>query len=277
MNISNTKITKILSSYHLRVDRSVPDSDVTLAVKCDCGWVYGNSHKANLKREWFCDPGYLSGLLLSKVRPCHCPNCMRSDDWVHELSYLRSHIEAICEKCGIRDYTWDEGNHTIAGFFTSKIYEEDKPVYIKWMRATPYRGYVQALIAMNNWDAKNGCQREPIKRRIVASPSTNSLLSALMGIRGDMHTPISYSAEIMDTEGVEALGAECAEAFGREYIYRTPENRRSFAALNKRDEQAVRNNGVWWASMFEPDDVVRQMKTKQAEYLRECGYDCGIE
>ena len=265
MNASNSKIIKILSSYHLKLDRSVPDTEDFVAVKCDGGWVYEDMHKALIRREWFDDPGYLAGVFMAKVKPCHCPACMHSDNWVHELSYLRYHIDEVCAKAGIVSYKWDSKAHTVAGFFVSEVYEEAKPVFIKWKTASSHSGFVQASIAMSNWDPARECLREPIKKRLVTSPSTNSLYVALMGIRGDMFTPITYKAEQMDTEGVESLAGDCATGFARTYIFRDP-IRSDFRALNRRDENRVRNNEIWWASMYEPDDVVRQLKSEQARF-----------
>jgi hypothetical protein len=276
MNVSNAKITKILSKYHLKLDREGSGSDDTVAVKCDRGWVISDDHRACIKCEWFDDPGYLAGYLMSNVKPCHCPACMRSDDWVHELSYLRTHIEDVCSKLGIVSYKWNERDHSVAGFFWSEVYEDDKPVFIQWKPANATHGFVQAVVAMNNWDNERGCQREPIKRRVVDAPSTNSLYVALMGIRGDMYTPIKYKAEQMDTEGVESLAAECAQAFARSYVYRNPADH-SYRACNKRDEQRIRNNEIWWASMYEPDDVIRQLKAEQAEYIKEYSRICGAD
>lgn len=266
MNISTAKVAKILSSYHLRVDHDVPADDEKIAVKCDCGWVYNNMHSAFLKREWFDDASYLCGLFKAKVKPCHCPECMKSDDWVHELPYLREHITGICSKLGVANYKWNEKDHTVAGFFVSDVYEEEKPVFIKWSVAKS--GNVQAVVAMNNWDAHNGCQREPIKKRIVVFPSTNSIYTALMAIRGDMFTPITYKAEDMDSESCELLAAECARSFAHTYIYRNPQDH-SYSACNRRDEKRVRNNEIWWASMYEPDDVIRRLKAEQTKYLQE--------
>lgn len=274
MKASNAKIVKILSSYHLRFDHDVVADDDNVAIKCDCGWVYNNMHSAYLKREWFDDPGYLSGLFMAKVKPCHCPECMKSNDWVHELSYLREHIVDICSKIGVVNYKWNEAKHTVAGYFVSKVYEESKPVFIQWKAASSTKGYVQAVVGMNNWDAKLGVEREPIKKRVVISPSTNSLYTCLMGIRGDMYTPISYKAEDMDSEGCERLAAECARSFAHCFIYRNPADH-SYRANNRVDEQRIRNNKIWWASMYEPDDVMRSLKKGQEEYLREYSQACG--
>lgn len=269
MNVSQAKVAKILSSYHLRIDHSVKDAgDSDVAVKCDCGWVINDQHRSFIKCEWFEDAGYLCGFLKANVKPCHCPSCMQSDDWVHELSYLRDNIEDIILKLGIVSYKWNANNHTLTGYFICEGYDEEKPVFIQWKQSSETQDRVRAIVAMNNWDAARECQREPIKRRVVLSPSTNSLLSALMAIRGDMRTPVSYRAEDLDSEAVEALGAACASQFAREYAYRDLSST-SARALNKRDERRVRMNEIWWASMYEPDDVMRQLKKEQAKYQRD--------
>ena len=267
MNVSQAKVAKILSSYHLRIDHSVQDAgDAEVAVKCDSGWVINDQHRSFIKSAWFDDPGYLCGYFKANVKPCHCPSCMQSDDWVHELPYLRDQLEDVISKLGIVSHKWDPNNHTLSGYFVCEGYDEAKPVFIQWEQSL--QGSVRALVAMNNWDSVNECQREPIKRRLVMAPSTNSLLSALMGIRGDMHTPVPYRAEDLDSEACEALGAACASQFAREYVFRDL-NSNSARALNRRDERRVRTNEIWWASMYEPDDVMRQLKAEQAKYQRD--------
>ena len=274
-NVSNAKLTKILSNYHLKIDRRTEPEDEVVMLRCDRGWVFSNKHQGVINRECLNDLGYVIGLLDSNVRPCHCPECMSSDDWVHELSYLRPRIMEVCARLGIVYPRWDEKNHTVAGLFYSDVYEEEKPVFIQWKEAPSKLGFVVAYVAMNNWDAVNNCRREPIKKRVVYAPSTNSLYTALMAVRGDMHTPISYSFVHMDSEATEALAEECAANFANVFIHRVNyerpesmefyEKEHSVSLLNKRDERVIRNNEIWWASMFEPDDAIRRMKTQQAE------------
>lgn len=273
-NVSNAKITKILSNYHMRFDRQAPDNSDELAiVKCERGWVFGNCHRTAIKRECLNDCGYIIRLLIAEVKPCHCPECMSSDDWVHELPYLRSHIKEICAKVGVVNYEWNDRDHYVAGYFVSDVYAESKPVFIQWKNKDAAHGCVEALVAMNNWDEQANCEREPIKKRVVVSPSTNSLYSALMAIRGDMSTPIEYTAEQMNSEAAERLAGVCASDFANQYIHRLNFERphtaefamkeHSNAVMNKRDERVIRDNGIWWAQLYEPDDVIRYLRSEQ--------------
>lgn len=260
MSYSKAQITKILSGYHMKFDRSAKSEDEAFTpVKCDRGWTLKNQHSGSIRSEWFADPAYVSGYLKANVKPCHCPSCMESDDWVHELPYLRENAEAIFRKLHIIVTDWIEYDHKVTGFFTSEIYGQDLPVVIRWY-VSNITGGVMACISMSNYG------REPSKQRFIPNPSTNSLYAALMGIRGDFHTPIAYRAEDMDDEGCEALGGECARLFARSYIYRDPASN-NFHAMNRRDEERVRDNKVWWAPMYEPDDVMRFLKKEQARYI----------
>ena len=262
-NVSNAKITKILSNYHLRINRLFTDDSDSVALKCDRGWVFDDRHDVLIKRDCLQDLGYIMGLLQSKVRPCHCPACMKSHDWVHELPYLRKHITEICSAIGVSDYEWNEDGCYVAGYFTSNVYCDRKPVFIRWTATDAKHGHVQALVAMNNWDEANECEREPIKKRIVQSPSINSLHMALLAVRGDMRTPIAYSAEDMDSEASINLAQTCASSFAATYIHR---DANGGGALNRRDERVIRESGVWWAQLFEPDDAMRFLKSEQASH-----------